>query len=113
MTDETRRTSVGLHLGAHKTATTHLQHSLLASQGVLNAFGVQVHGPRSFRWGKPSLLTRFGIAETPKSRPRKPHPIAFEELSQGARRLLLTEENFAGTLVNQRGRLRRLDLERL
>ena len=35
--------------GAHKTASSHLQHSLLGSQAALNALGIAVIGPKAMR----------------------------------------------------------------
>ncbi len=101
------QTTVALHIGAHKTATTHLQRSLLAATDDLRQHGVQFHGPRSFRWGEPSLLQRFSIADGPKGPVQTVDAQAFDVLAQGARRLILSEENFAGTLMNDKGRLRR------
>ena len=57
--------SICLHVGAHKTATTHLQNSLADAAMALAAVGVMFYGPRDFRWGKPTLQTRFGIGNRP------------------------------------------------
>ncbi len=107
MDDTTAQPSVALHIGAHKTATTHLQRSLLAASDDLRGAGVQFHGPRSFRWGEPSLQDRFQIAQKPNGPVRAVDPLAFDLLRDGAQRLVLSEENFPGTLMNDRGRLRR------
>ncbi len=108
MTDDSAgQVSVALHIGAHKTATTHLQRSLLDADTALRAEGVQFHGPRSFRWGEPSLLERFRIAGEPNGPVRAIDPRALAKLANGAERLILSEENFPGTLMNENGRLRR------
>ncbi len=107
MDRQAEQVTVALHIGAHKTATTHLQRSLLAAQDDLRDIGVQFHGPRSFRWGQPSLLQRFAIADKPSGPVKAIDPQAFDTLRDGAGRLILSEENFPGTFMNDKGRLRR------
>ena len=83
--------TTALHVGAHKTATTHLQQSIAASLPALIERGVQFYGPTALRAGGQSLLARLdqdGVRH---------------DLVQGATRLVLSEENFMGTLHVREG----------
>ena len=101
--------SIGLHVGVHKTATTHLQRSVatVPATQALDEAGVRFCGPRQFRWGAPSLFTRFGIPVRPHGKRAAADPAALDALCGDARRLVLSEENFIGTPGNRRGALHR------
>lgn len=99
--------SITLHIGAHKTATTHLQNSLAAAAQDLAATGVMFYGPRDFRWGKPTLQERFDIGNRPQDARPLSNPDALVDLVQGGHRVVLSEENFSGTLLNGFGKMRR------
>lgn len=106
-TSDAHKTSVALHIGAHKTATTHLQKSLSDARPALQQAGVAYHGPESFRGDAPTLMHRFGIPHAPGAEGRPFRPTALHDLADGADRVILSEENFPGTLMNKRGRIRR------
>jgi len=83
--------TTALHVGAHKTATTHLQTSIAASQRALAEHGVQFYGPTVLRADGLSLLSRLDEASV------------SDDLVQGADRLVISEENFMGTLHVREG----------
>ena len=89
--------SIALHLGAHKTATTHLQTVMERNASVLAAAGVAFAGPRDLRGSGKTLFDRF-----PGPRNPTPHasarPVGEElaALANGAGRLVLSEENYLG-----------------
>lgn len=87
-----------MHLGAHKTATTHLQHSLEANADLLAQHRVKFRGPLDLRGPRKSLQSRFGLSAT--SHPKTQERAEFElgSLADGANRLVLSEENFLGPM---------------
>ncbi len=103
MPDNLHPQSVALHIGAHKTATTHLQRSFLDSAAALAAAGVQFHGPASFRGDNQTLTRRFGITPRPSESAQPMAADALSGLSRGAAHLILSEENFPATLGNRWG----------
>jgi hypothetical protein len=82
--------SLAIHVGAHKTATTHLQHALSKARGRLRQQGVTYFGPELLR-GKLRLPRLTGKAVAP--------PDALMEAFYRNRksRLVLSEENILGT----------------
>lgn len=104
MTSQTLPTTIVLHLGAHKTASTHLQHAIMAA---LPIDGVTFAGPQTLRRTGGSLPERFGFPFDPENAvvsdltPRE----ALVELARGADRLVLSEETFAGKLQRGWGRI--------
>ncbi|MEY8116764.1 hypothetical protein AB9F26_00675 [Falsihalocynthiibacter sp. BN13B15] len=89
---------ISMHLGAHKTATTHLQHSLDANADLLAQSKVIFRGPLDLRGPKKSLQSRFGLLT---NTPPKSKELAEQELwalAGGANRLVLSEENFLGPM---------------
>jgi hypothetical protein len=87
-----------MHIGAHKTATTHLQHTLEANTALLREAGVQYRGPRDFRGDGRTLQNRFGLlSEGEVSSPHDPER-ELAELAGGAQRLVISEENIAGPI---------------
>lgn len=107
---------ISLHLGAHKTASTHLQKSLQRSPGRLAPAGIRFLGPKFLRdpdhklaqvtkTNGPDLGDLFG--EDP-----------LMQLSEGAGRLVLSDENLLGPVLTDlhpgvlypraRGRIERL-----
>jgi hypothetical protein len=93
--------SVGLHLGVHKTATTHLQHSLRDSREALVAAGVRYYGPDSLRLRGRSIEQMFGLGKSGRQRRSVADQIAF--LAKSGHRILLSEENFAGRPIDGNG----------
>ncbi|MGR3485065.1 MAG: hypothetical protein ACU0BF_06940 [Paracoccaceae bacterium] len=88
--------SLALHIGLHKTATTHLQSNLKHNAGTFARHGVRVLTPWDMRRpGRrvPELLGIWGDGSLAK-------------LADGASRVVLSEENFIGTPFDSKGRLR-------
>ena len=101
-----RPTEIVLHLGAHKTATTHLQRSIRRRVKALSAAGVHFHGPQQLRGPGLSLPERFGLSLPGAGRPHRGDPArALADLVPGGGRLVLSEENFAGHLQGRLGRV--------
>ena len=97
-------TSIALHIGAHKTASSHLQNVLYRNREMLSDEGVRVYGPGYLRIQGRNLAAMFGLSwsESPPPR-RKPHD-QLKFLAKGRARLVFTEENFVGQLVDTNGR---------
>ena len=96
--------SIAFHLGAHKTATSHLQRCLKKASEALAADGVQYHGPEKFRSETGTIPALFGFRQGRSAGDDRPDPQAqLAALSQGADRLVLSEENFIGVLNSPRG----------
>jgi len=88
--------NLSLHLGAHKTATTHLQRSLSAAKEMLIVNGVRYYGPDYFRRTGRSIDRMFGIGGTDGPPPRRTPAAQLAFLAKGAEHVLLSEENFIG-----------------
>lgn len=104
MTSQTLPSTIVLHLGAHKTASTHLQQAITAA---LPIDGVTFAGPQRLRQTGGSLPERFGFPFDPDNAvvsDLSPHA-ALAQLSDGADRLVLSEETFAGKLQRGWGRI--------
>lgn len=88
---------IALHIGAHKTATTHLQRSLSEQVKLVRGIDARFYGPPYFRNG-PSIARRFGLEGdvTPEEA-----RIAWTKMAGQTRRVLLSEENFIGTMHNR------------
>lgn len=92
-----------MHIGAHKTATTHLQHTLEANVALLKEAGVQYRGPRDFRGEGRTLQNRFGLL-TEGGAATAHDPIReLADLAAGAQRLVISEENIAGPIWQRKG----------
>ena len=88
--------TVALHVGVHKTATSHLQQSLWRAEDMLVENGVRFYGPKYFRLPGRALPALFGLK--PGRAPRRPPQEQLELLRKGAGRLVLSEENYIGHL---------------
>lgn len=97
-------TKVVLHLGAHKTASTHLQHAIIAAKPFDD---VAFWGPRLLRGRGESIPERFGFPLDVQSGVASPLTPAqmLAEMADGAPRLVLSEETFAGRLQGDWGRI--------
>ena len=89
--------SVAFHIGAHKTATSHLQRSISTQAETLYAAGVAFLGPDHLRLPGQSVSALFGL------KPAKP---CVSDLIRTVRatchRLVISEENFVGSLNSPR-----------
>lgn len=104
MTSRDLPTAVVLHLGAHKTASTHLQQSIYAAN---RSGSVKFLGPRKLRDPGQTLPDRFGFPLDPAKSAALPAPPAgvLSGLANGAARLVFSDENFAGKLQTGWGRI--------
>jgi len=95
--------SIALHMGAHKTATTHLQRSLADA----DLPGVSVIGPPMLRERGQTLPERFGFPLDERHAEKDPVNVSavLRDLAGGSERLVLSDENFAGKLQTGWGRL--------
>lgn len=93
--------AVSLHLGAHKTASTHLQKSLARNEDLLLDNGVRFFGPKYLRDPKHNFQDLFGLR--PKGEPTGGRSGAEEiaHLANGARRVVLSEENALGPVFTK------------
>ncbi|WP_420861290.1 hypothetical protein [Algirhabdus cladophorae] len=82
--------NISLHIGAHKTATTHLQHNLRRQRSVLRDNGIAFYGPRDLRSAKLDVRGRLGIGRASDEDPAK----VFAALKGDAARLVLSDENW-------------------
>lgn len=84
-----------LHIGAHKTGTTHLQKSFMAVRPALVAQGIQFYGPTMLRKDGRSLKSRLDNGRADK-------------LRRGDDRLVISEENLIGSLYVREGEIPRV-----
>lgn len=92
---------IALHIGAHKTATTHLQRSLSEQSDALARVGARFYGPPYFRNG-PEIAERFGLTGAVSADAAQD---AFKQMAGDAKRVILSEENFIGTMHNRFARM--------
>ena len=90
--------SIGLHVGAHKTATTHLQRLLGKSGRELAAHGVRYVGPSGLRAPGAGFRDRLGLTAEARRAGRTPAAGLVEMAGVGATRLVISEENLPGQL---------------
>ncbi len=93
--------AVALHLGAHKTASTHLQKTLARNEKLLRENGVRCFGPKYLRDPKHNFQDLFGLR--PKGEPTggRSGSEQITYLAKGARRVVLSEENALGPVFNK------------
>ncbi|MEL6685770.1 MAG: hypothetical protein AAFQ00_10775, partial [Pseudomonadota bacterium] len=97
--------SIAFHIGAHKTATSHLQRSLLRAGDALAAAGVRYYGPDYFRLPGHSIQALFGFRPGTKGGgAMRPAAEQLALLQQDGHRIVLSEENFIGPLNQPHGR---------
>lgn len=104
MTSHVLPSTVVLHLGAHKTASTHLQHAIIAAQPIDD---VAFCGPRLLRGAGHSIPERFGFPLDPDEgvvSDLQPAEM-LAHMADGASRLVLSDETFAGKLQRGWGRI--------
>ena len=83
-----------LHLGAHKTATTHLQASLRAANGVLRERGVHFAGPTVLRTQRCPLTLALSESGTERQAERARRHLA--DVAEIYPELLISDENIIG-----------------
>ena len=100
------RKSVAFHIGAHKTATTHLQRSFMLQRAALNKAGVRYYGPDSLRAPMCGIADLFGVdVGQAEITPKRTGPEQREFMLKDGHRLVLSEENYIGVLHDREGRI--------
>lgn len=96
--------SIAFHIGAHKTATSHLQRCLSKASEELAAEGVRYYGPQYFRQRRHAIHGLFGLrtGTNPKVARRSPTD-QLAIIRKDGHRLVLSEENFIGPLNDPQG----------
>ncbi|MDX8350600.1 hypothetical protein SLH49_21630 [Cognatiyoonia sp. IB215446] len=94
--------TLAFHIGAHKTATTHLQRSLMKSVEGMAAAGVRYYGPQDFRLPGRSIFALFGLKDDLPSGPRRSPQAQLALMRKDATRVVFSEENFIGVLNSPR-----------
>ncbi|SFS22125.1 hypothetical protein [Yoonia litorea] len=96
--------TIAFHVGAHKTATTHLQKTIKRAIAPLADDGVRFYGPENFRMPGRTIPALFGFqsGKGPQTTDRDPRD-QLTRLAKGASRLVLSEENFIGPLNSAKG----------
>jgi len=97
--------SIALHIGAHKTASTHLQKTLWNNREMLSADGIRIFNPGYLRIPGRSLPSMFGLSWSNTAPPRRDAQEQLAFLAKGHKRLVFTEENFVGVLANKKGEI--------
>jgi hypothetical protein len=88
---------IAFHIGAHKTATSHLQRSMLLASDDLADQGVRYYGPDHFRLPGRTISALFGLRAR---RAKRPPQDQLALMRKGADRIVFSEENFIGTLAH-------------
>lgn len=91
-----RQIAVALHLGAHKTASTHLQKSLVRNEKLLADNDVRFFGPRYLRDPDHNFQDLFGLRAIGEPTGGRSGSEQITYLANGARRVVLSEENALG-----------------
>ena len=96
--------TVAFHVGAHKTATTHLQKSLKRATVPLAEAGVRYYGPENFRLPGRTIHALFGLRDSQSDgTARRSGAEQLALLRKDAQRLVISEENFIGALNSPKG----------
>jgi hypothetical protein len=97
--------SIALHIGAHKTGSSHLQKVIYENRVMLSDAGIRCYGPGFLRKRGCNLAAMFGMSWSKGPLPnRTPHEqLAY--LAKGNNRLVFSEENFVETLSDKNGRV--------
>lgn len=94
---------IALHVGAHKTASTHLQRYLTQQREALRKGGCVYFGPAQTRHKGVQLGVHLGLSDA-KARNGADIPTHLRRMSRG-KRLLLSEENLLGSLLDKTGKM--------
>ena len=96
--------SIAFHIGAHKTATSHLQRSLREASDCLADAGVRYYGPTYFRLPGRSIQRLFGLVPLKETDQRRSPQDQLALMRKDGHRLVLSEENYTGVLNSPRRR---------
>jgi hypothetical protein len=93
-----------VHLGAHKTASTHFQKGLRRSRAAFEAAGVALYTPPELRRPGEKLKDRVGLSYIRGGRRKDWSPAMMTRTAQGHARLVISEENILGQMSGAQGR---------
>ncbi len=96
-----RQIAVSLHLGAHKTASTHLQKSIERNEPLLEQNAIRYFGPKYLRHKDHAFLDLFGLRSSGKTVGNRTGQEQIEWLADGADQIVLSEENALGPVFNK------------
>lgn len=96
--------SISLHIGAHKTASSHLQNVLYKNRGLLAQADIRIYGPRYLRMPGRNLAAMFGTSWSENAAPRRKPQRQLKFLAKGRKHMVLSEENLVGNLADPKGR---------
>ncbi|SLN77966.1 hypothetical protein [Roseisalinus antarcticus] len=91
-----------LHVGAHKTATTHFQQALRRGRRGFERAGATLYTPLELRHG-PKLPERLGISYKLRKLRDSWSPGLLSEMAEGRPRLVISEENVMGQMSGASG----------
>jgi len=91
------RPLIALHVGAHKTATTHLQRSLQSNRRALRDVGVAYLPPHHYRKTLADFLRKVTEGQKPADLWDSSEPLVMSA-AEGHPRVILTDENILGQL---------------
>lgn len=97
--------TIAFHIGAHKTATTHLQKTLHENRSLLKREGITYLGPAYLRQQGYAIDELFALSHSTSPQPRRGPRRQLKFLAKGSWRLVFSEENFIGMIRDARGRV--------
>lgn len=95
--------SVSLHVGVHKTASTHIQKTLMQNRAVLAETKLRFVGPEFLREPGQSLTALFGLGEKPPLGGRDPQAQLRWLAGKRGRGVVISEENALGAMLDGEG----------
>jgi hypothetical protein len=100
----TQPATIVVHIGAHKTATSHLQRCLTKASDDLAQQGVWYYGPQYFRQRRHAIQGLFGLrAPANPARARRSPADQLAIMRKDGHRMVFSEENFIGPLNDPDG----------
>lgn len=96
-----RQIAVSLHLGAHKTASTHLQKSIENNSKLLARNSIRYFGPKYLRHKDHAFLDLFGLRSEGATTGNRSGADQIEWLAGDANQIVLSEENILGPVFNK------------
>lgn len=97
--------TISLHIGAHKTASSHLQNVLYKNRRLLTEDGIRLFGPKYLRLKGRSLAAMFDTSWSESPAPRRKPLDQLRFIAKGRTHMVLSEENFVGNLADIKGRV--------
>ena len=95
--------SIAIHIGAHKTGTSHLQKVLFKNSIMISDEGIRCYGPRFLRKHGCNLGAMFGLSWSKGNVSGRTAHDQLAFLAESKDRLVFSEENFVETLSDKYG----------